>query len=403
MAKGSARRTYARDARGRFASTNSSGTPKPRRGALKPGGGTLKARVSLGRSRAKLAAKDPADRSVKGTLSRRSQKGAVTRARGALRQAKKAARIKLRVGTPKGVIRKPRGKGRKAPPATPPAVTTGKTPKRIKGARPKGILSKGVKVKRNLEAGKRLKDIQAQQERSRIAATSSTKRSKPTETLQFPGPGIKGPSGAVLKAYTWQWQWESVQNREGDEVGKRVSNWDAAIQSAATGRNVVHQFVVEQNGKRSVVSAEGALRQLGFTGEGAKRFGTLKSSLKTLARLKMEQAVLQRQVDVIDRVRKETRTPKITVRKTAPTPWAKDGEYEIRMGQLSIVQPGGMKNGLVSRTGELSGLSKTLLLQRFQDEAVKRITGRRPMSIIEEMKVVEERIRRQQKKVDGQL
>lgn len=115
MAKGSARRTYARDARGRFASTNSSGKPKVT-------GGTLKARASLGKSRARLAAKDPADRSLRGTLSRRSQKGAVTRGKGALRQAKKAARIKLRVGTPKGVIRRPRGKGRKAPPAVPARV-----------------------------------------------------------------------------------------------------------------------------------------------------------------------------------------------------------------------------------------------------------------------------------------
>lgn len=403
MAKGSARRTYNRDARGRFASTNSSGTPKPRRGALKPGGGTLKARTSLGRSRAKLAAKDPADRSLRGALSRRSQKGAVTRAKGALREAKKAARTRLQVGMPKGVIRKPKGKGRKAPPATPPAVTTGKTPKRIKGARPKGILSKGVKVKRNPEAGKKLKEAQDQQGRRRAAAVSSTKRSKPTETLQFPGPGIKGPSGAVLKAYTWQWQWESVQNKEGDEVGKRVSNWDAAVQSAATGRNVVHQFVIEKNGARSVVSAEGALRQLGFTGEGAKRFGALKSSLKTLARLKMEQAVLQRQIDVIDRVRKEAKTPRVTVRRTAPTPWAKDGEYEIRIGQLSITQPGGMKNGLVGKDGKLSSLSKTLIAKRFQDEVIKRITGKHPTSIMEEMRVIEERIQRQQKKVDGQV
>lgn len=125
MAKGSARRTYNRDARGRFASTGSSA---PRRGAVKPGGGTLKARASLARSRSRLAAADTADRSLRGTLSRRSQKGAVTRGKKALAQAKKEALVRLRVGLPKGVIRKSKGKGRKAPPAVPPAVTVTQAP-----------------------------------------------------------------------------------------------------------------------------------------------------------------------------------------------------------------------------------------------------------------------------------
>lgn len=115
MARGGSRgkRTYNRDARGRFASGGGSGTPKPRRGAIKPGGGTLKARAGLARSKGRLAAADPADRSLRGALSRRSQKGAVTKARKALAEAKKAARVRLGIsGAPKGTIRRP--KGRKA-------------------------------------------------------------------------------------------------------------------------------------------------------------------------------------------------------------------------------------------------------------------------------------------------
>ena len=115
---GKGRRTYARDARGRFAS---SGSSAPRRGAVKPGGGTLRARASLARSRSRLAAADATDRSISGTLSRRSQKGAVTRGKKALAQARKEARVRLNIGPKKGTIRKPKPKGRKAPPPTAPA------------------------------------------------------------------------------------------------------------------------------------------------------------------------------------------------------------------------------------------------------------------------------------------
>lgn len=107
MAKGSKGRTYNRDARGRFAS-GSSGGPAIRRGALKAGGGTAKTRGSLGRSKAKLSAKQ-GDSSYSGTLSRRAQKGAVTRGKKALQQAKKDAQVRLNIGPKKGVIAKPKG------------------------------------------------------------------------------------------------------------------------------------------------------------------------------------------------------------------------------------------------------------------------------------------------------
>ena len=397
-----ARRTYARDARGRFASTNSGGAPKPRRGAPKATGGTLKARAGLARSKGKLAGTDPADRSLRGTLSRRSQKGAVTRAKAALKEAKKGSRVRLKVGPKRGVIRKG-GKRKAATSAIPAGPATKKVQQRIRGARPQGVLSKAVKVRRNPDAGKKLEEAKARQKQRYNEAATSAKRVKPTDTLQFPGGGIKGPSGAVLKAYTWQWQWTSVQNREGDEVAKRVSNWEGAVQSAASGRSVVHQFVISRNGRQSVVSAEGALKELGFMGQEAKRFGGLKSSLKTYARLKMEQAVLQRQMDVVERVRRETRSPRITVRPAPKEPWSKPGEVEVRIGQLSIIQQPGMKNGVVDKDGQVRGLGRTILLKRFQDEAVRRITGRRPMVISADLEDVNKRIEKQQKKIDSTI
>lgn len=92
-------RTYRRDARGRFASGGSSG---------RRAGGTLAARASLRRSRQKLAAKDPADSSLRGTLSGRAQRAAVTRANKRLQQASRASRVRL-TGAPGAKIKRPAG------------------------------------------------------------------------------------------------------------------------------------------------------------------------------------------------------------------------------------------------------------------------------------------------------
>lgn len=92
-------RQYKRDARGRFASGGSSG---------RRAGGTLAARASLRKSRQKLAAKDPADSSLKGTLSGRAQRAAVTRGRQRLQQASRASRVRL-TGAPGAKIKRPAG------------------------------------------------------------------------------------------------------------------------------------------------------------------------------------------------------------------------------------------------------------------------------------------------------
>lgn len=100
MARGG-RRTYVRDSRGRFASTPGGGAQAK--------GGTLSARSSLKKSRSKLASKDSADQSLRGTLSRRSQKGAVTRGSKVLKEAKASSRARLAVGGPANTIAKRKG------------------------------------------------------------------------------------------------------------------------------------------------------------------------------------------------------------------------------------------------------------------------------------------------------
>lgn len=99
-------RTYKRDSRGRFAGGGGGGSrgggaklPAPR--ARKVGGkpqrrqGLLIQRGSLASSKRKLAAKDPADQTIRGQLSLRSQKGAVTRGQKALAAAQQSGRIRL--------------------------------------------------------------------------------------------------------------------------------------------------------------------------------------------------------------------------------------------------------------------------------------------------------------------
>ena len=110
MAKGGGkRRSYVRDGNGRFASTpGGGGGSKGGKKGPAVAGGTLAKRSALKKAKAKLAAKDSADDSIKGTKSRSAQKGVVTRSKNALRAAKKESRTRMKVG--KGsTVAKPKG------------------------------------------------------------------------------------------------------------------------------------------------------------------------------------------------------------------------------------------------------------------------------------------------------
>lgn len=91
-------RTYKRDANGRFAGGGGS--------SGRVTGGSLKARTSARRSRAKLAAKDAGGNSLSATLSRRAQRAAVTRTGKAAAAARAASRAKLAGGRPAGMVGK---------------------------------------------------------------------------------------------------------------------------------------------------------------------------------------------------------------------------------------------------------------------------------------------------------
>jgi len=112
------RRSYARDSRGRFASTPggparaASGLPK--RQARKMGAppprrrGLVTQRAAVRRSAAKLKGLD-ASGSYSGALKQRGQRAAVTRAANRLQAAQQSGRRRLRPGAQQGVIRPGRG------------------------------------------------------------------------------------------------------------------------------------------------------------------------------------------------------------------------------------------------------------------------------------------------------
>lgn len=133
-----ARRTYARDARGRFASSGSSRPTAT--------GGSLKARTSARRSRQRLAGMDQADASLKGTLSRRSQRGAVTRTAKAAAEARKANRVRLPARA--GVVRP--GRRRSATGAATGANNIRRVPTR-KTAAVQGSAANGIRRVPSLE------------------------------------------------------------------------------------------------------------------------------------------------------------------------------------------------------------------------------------------------------------
>lgn len=117
MPRGRRRTQYVRDAQGQFASTPGGGkkaTPASVRKAAKAATlkkGTLAARTSLKRSRSKLATFDKADQTLQATLSKRSQKGAVTRGnKKALQAQKESKRTLPRVASGKSILKKTKPK-----------------------------------------------------------------------------------------------------------------------------------------------------------------------------------------------------------------------------------------------------------------------------------------------------
>lgn len=154
------------------------------------------------------------------------------------------------------------------------------------------------------------------------AVQSAASRFRPREQIQFEKP-LVGPSGAKLKAYEWKWQPEEYVDKRGEDKVRRVSNWDEAEASAETGRDLVHQFVVEMpDGDQRLVSAETVPQLLGYTEKAATgklKLTSLISATKTLAKLKMQLAVAESKLAENERIDRE-------VKQIPPPPVVNEGK-----------------------------------------------------------------------------
>jgi hypothetical protein len=238
----------------------------------------------------------------------------------------------------------------------------------------------------------RLAEVQAMMvEAQKPKAVPALGRTRPASTIDFARP-IIGPSGARLLSYTWQWKPMEFVDARGEERVKRISDWDASEASGDTGRDVVHQFVVDDNGTEKTVSAESALKLLGFAAgsDGRAEFNGLASAAKTLARLRMQQSELQQAKEQFDRDNAQVQALPLP---TMPT--ERDGKGWFNLGDASVrqIEPGPMND---ERRRSLIGAwrDNRLAERGWQSGAMAGETMQ------QQLREVAGRIKRQQAKVD---
>lgn len=135
---------------------------------------------------------------------------------------------------------------------------------------------------------------------------SASSRFRPKELVVFDKP-IVGKNGNKLISYEWAYQWVSLPDREWELKNRRVSDWSQAETSAETGRDIVHKFTIERkDGVIVTVSSESVPYLLGYLdAKEMKRFPSIVSSVKTLAKQRMQLALLKAQEAEYNNIKKE--------------------------------------------------------------------------------------------------
>lgn len=167
---------------------------------------------------------------------------------------------------------------------------------------------------------------------SQLASDAEFSRSRPSQRIQFEKP-LVGPSGASLVAYEWKYVWSLVEDDIEGTIEKRVSDWENAGASDETGRQIVHQFVVQMPDKTyRVVSSETVPVLLGLVSlEQKKTFKNIGNAAKTLVKLQME--LLQRQAD------KERYAKDLEEVKKLPLPEITEEPMEVRDPSFKTQEP----------------------------------------------------------------
>lgn len=122
-------------------------------------------------------------------------------------------------------------------------------------------------------------------------------RKRPKQRVELERP-LVGPSGAKLLAYEWQHKTVDDVDKRGEDVGRRVSDWDKAEVSPHTGREIVHHFEVRlPSGDVHTVSAESVADLLGY---GSGRGASAQTSVRGLANAMIERGKVQQQIGELE-------------------------------------------------------------------------------------------------------
>lgn len=233
---------------------------------------------------------------------------------------------------------------------------------------------------------------------------SASSRFKPYETIYFEKP-IVGPNGNKLISYQWSYEWAMLPNFEGELKSKRVSDWTQAENSAETGRDIVHKFTVERkDGTIVVVSSETIPSLLGYMdAQQVKNFPSLVSSVKTLAKQRMQLAILKAKETEYNSSRQEIENgekPKITIAKIDEMPFIT--KRMIEQGRLDPNEFTYFKMG--KETYRQEGNSKIptkltieQLTYQWVSKELEKVNVVKPTGIYD----LERRIERQEKKVEA--
>lgn len=234
---------------------------------------------------------------------------------------------------------------------------------------------------------------------------SASSRFRPHELVVFNKP-IIGENGNKLISYQWAYEWTMLPNREGELKDKRVSDWTQAENSAETGRDIVHKFTIERkDGTTVTVSSESVPSILGYVdAKEMKSLPSIVSSVKTLAKQRMQLAILKAQEAEYNKIKNEVdKLPKpsiipaeisdlpiITQRIIKRDPSFLDNvKYWKTDGETNIVYRQEDKNQADKNT-------KEQLLQSWVDAEISKRGGVKPKGIYD----LERRIERQEKKVE---
>jgi hypothetical protein len=230
-------------------------------------------------------------------------------------------------------------------------------------------------------------------------AISASSRFRPREVVFFDTP-IVGPNGNELISYQWAYEWTMKENKEGELVDKRISDWTQAESSAETGRDVVHKFTVRKpNGEIVTASSESIPSLLGYVkGEPMKGLPSVVSAVKTLAKQRMQLAILEAQEKEYNTLKEKYEKAEKPEIVEAENRFARDGSFSTyAMGDARVNQDN--KYNPETKSYEKAPLEKENienLERKWVENRVEEDGGKYPRDINE----LKQRIKRQERKVE---